>query len=232
MEGIDSIVDIVFIKVKMNRVLIAFLSVVVCIITTYSCKQANDSAFHGTVTITSDESLQPMVEQLCQGYVGIHADTKFNVSYLPEHLAIAKVLEDSSRLAFVTRELTTSEQNVFKTRGIRYSPQFIAIDGLALLTSRANEDSLITLKEVEGIFKGQIKNWSQLEGSQQTKDINGRTFRVRGRGIERKDGSKGDLLVTVDVQVPSQLNDEAKEALRQFSEAVGMSNPRAKLFHG
>lgn len=171
MEGIGSIVDIVFIKVKMNRVLIAFLSVVVCIITTYSCKQANDSAFHGTVTITSDESLQPMVEQLCQGYVGTHADTKFNVNYLPEHLAIAKVLEDSSRLAFVTRELTTSEQNVFKTRGIRYSPQFIAIDGLALLTSRANEDSLITLKEVEGIFKGQIKNWSQLEGSQQTKDI-------------------------------------------------------------
>ncbi len=163
--------DIVFTKVKMNKSLGAFLGVMACFIFTYSCKQANDSAFHGTVTITSDESLGPMVEQLCQGYEGIHPGTKFNVAFAPEHLAIAKVLEDSSRLAFVTRELTASEQNVFKSRGIRYSPQFIAIDGLALLTSRTNQDSLITLREIEGIFKGRIKNWSQLAGSQQTKDI-------------------------------------------------------------
>ena len=32
---------------------------------------------------------------------------------------------------------------------------------------------------------------------------NGRTFRVRGRGVARKDGTKGDLLVTVEVLVPT-----------------------------
>ena len=61
---------------------------------------------------------------------------------------------------------------------------------------------------------------------------NGRTFRVRGKGVPKKDGTKGDLLVTVDVQVPTELNDDAKNALEEFSAAVGMSNPRAKLFHG
>lgn len=61
---------------------------------------------------------------------------------------------------------------------------------------------------------------------------NNRTFRVRGKGVPRKDGTRGDLLVTVDVQVPSELNDDAKRALKEFSEAVGMGNPRAKLFHG
>lgn len=158
-------------KRKMNKAFIAFLGVLACASLVSSCKQANDSAFHGTVTITADESLRPMVEQLCQGYEGIHAGTKFNIEFMPEHLAIGKMMEDSSRLAFVTRELTTSEQKVFKSRGIRYSPQFIAIDGLALLTNRSNGDSLITMNEVEGIFKGKIKTWSQLKGSQQTKDI-------------------------------------------------------------
>ncbi|MCB0892741.1 MAG: molecular chaperone DnaJ, partial [Propionibacteriaceae bacterium] len=38
---------------------------------------------------------------------------------------------------------------------------------------------------------------------------NGRTFRVRGRGVHKNDGSTGDLLVTVEVQVPNQLNDTA-----------------------
>ena len=34
---------------------------------------------------------------------------------------------------------------------------------------------------------------------------NGRTFRVRGKGVRRSDGTVGDLLVTVDVQVPKHL---------------------------
>ena len=59
---------------------------------------------------------------------------------------------------------------------------------------------------------------------------NGRTFRVRGKGVGKRDGSKGDLLVSVEVTVPEALNDKAKEALSSYGEAVGTSNPRAKLF--
>jgi molecular chaperone DnaJ len=58
---------------------------------------------------------------------------------------------------------------------------------------------------------------------------NGRTFRVRGKGVRRQDGTVGDLLVTVDVQVPKQLNDEAREALETFSKAIGDADPRSDL---
>jgi molecular chaperone DnaJ len=59
---------------------------------------------------------------------------------------------------------------------------------------------------------------------------NGRTFRVRGKGVARRDGSKGDLLVSIEVMVPEALNDQARQALSSYAEAVGASNPRAKLF--
>ena len=59
---------------------------------------------------------------------------------------------------------------------------------------------------------------------------NGRTFRVRGKGVARRDGTRGDLLVTVEVLVPERLNDQAREALASYAEAVGTGNPRAKLF--
>ena len=59
---------------------------------------------------------------------------------------------------------------------------------------------------------------------------NGRTFRVRGKGVSKRDGTKGDLLVTVEVLVPSALNDQARAALSSYAEAVGSVNPRAKLF--
>ena len=41
---------------------------------------------------------------------------------------------------------------------------------------------------------------------------------------------KGDLLVTVEVLVPQALNEQAREALNSYAEAVGSVNPRAKLF--
>ena len=59
---------------------------------------------------------------------------------------------------------------------------------------------------------------------------NGRVFRVRGRGVARKDGSKGDLLVTVEVQVPAELNDAARAAVTAYREATAGRDPRAGLF--
>jgi len=58
---------------------------------------------------------------------------------------------------------------------------------------------------------------------------NGRTFRVRGKGVRRPDGTSGDLLVTVDVQVPKSVSSEAREALETFSKATGDPDPRAEL---
>lgn len=59
---------------------------------------------------------------------------------------------------------------------------------------------------------------------------NGRTFRVRGKGAPRKDGSPADLLVTVDVVVPARLSDAAQTALEAFRSARGDDDPRAELF--
>ncbi|GGK79961.1 chaperone protein DnaJ 1 [Planomonospora parontospora subsp. parontospora] len=58
---------------------------------------------------------------------------------------------------------------------------------------------------------------------------NGRTFRVRGRGVTRKDGTKGDLLATVEVLVPQQLDDKARGVLEEFRDAVAAGDPRAEL---
>jgi molecular chaperone DnaJ len=58
---------------------------------------------------------------------------------------------------------------------------------------------------------------------------NGRTFRVRGRGVRRTDGTVGDLLVTVEVQVPKQLDDQARDALQSYQKATENGDPRAEL---
>jgi len=59
---------------------------------------------------------------------------------------------------------------------------------------------------------------------------NGRTFRVRGKGAMRKDGTKGDLLATVEVQVPAKLDPPAREALEAYRAAMADHPLRANLF--
>ena len=64
----------------------------------------------------------------------------------------------------------------------------------------------------------------------------GRTFRVRGRGVVRTDGHgvghKGDLLVTVEVQVPASLSDAARAAVMAYRDATAGVDIRANLFDG
>jgi molecular chaperone DnaJ len=57
----------------------------------------------------------------------------------------------------------------------------------------------------------------------------GRTFRVRGKGVRRTDGTMGDLLVTVNVQVPTELGDQARESLEAFRDATAGPDPRDEI---
>lgn len=58
---------------------------------------------------------------------------------------------------------------------------------------------------------------------------NGRTLRVKGRGIPKRSGTAGDLLVTVEVKVPKDLDPSATSALRAYAQAEKDSgfDPRA-----
>jgi molecular chaperone DnaJ len=56
----------------------------------------------------------------------------------------------------------------------------------------------------------------------------GRTLRVRGKGVPRRNGTPGDLLVTVDVVVPKDLPESAREALKTYA-ASAPAAPREHI---
>lgn len=61
---------------------------------------------------------------------------------------------------------------------------------------------------------------------------NGKVLRVRGRGVSGAGGrSPGDLLVTVDVQVPTELDDAQRRAVEELAKVFD-EDPRAALFGG
>ena len=57
----------------------------------------------------------------------------------------------------------------------------------------------------------------------------GTTLRVKGKGIVGKTGT-GDLLVRVDVHVPTKLSKQAREALQAFAFETAKEDPRERLY--
>jgi molecular chaperone DnaJ len=82
--------------------------------------------------------------------------------------------------------------------------------GTTLTVPTLDDDKKVTLKVAPGTRSG-------------------RTFRVRNRGIVRRDGRSGDLLVTVNVEVPQKLTDKAATALANYLDATKDQDPRAEL---
>jgi molecular chaperone DnaJ len=59
---------------------------------------------------------------------------------------------------------------------------------------------------------------------------NGRTFRVRGKGARKADGTMGDLLATVEVHVPAVLDERTRAAVEAYREASSGKPLRGNLF--
>jgi molecular chaperone DnaJ len=57
---------------------------------------------------------------------------------------------------------------------------------------------------------------------------NGRTLRVRGRGVQRAN-NPGDLLATVEIAVPTHVSDKAAKLLAEFDSQLPEEDPRADL---
>ncbi|GGM47478.1 chaperone protein DnaJ [Longimycelium tulufanense] len=57
----------------------------------------------------------------------------------------------------------------------------------------------------------------------------GRVMRVPDRGVQRRDGGSGDLLVTLRVEVPQRVDGKAREALEAYAAATEGHDPRAEL---
>lgn len=130
------------------------------------CKEEKklDSPSQGEITVAADESYQPLTEEITKTYQLLYPRTKFTLVFKPEREAIRLMLENKARICIVSRKLTANEQRGLNQRKVVGSATRIATDGVALIINTANTDSLMTVKELQGLFTKQITRWSQLTG--------------------------------------------------------------------
>ncbi|RIJ37854.1 phosphate ABC transporter substrate-binding protein, PhoT family [Pontibacter oryzae] len=130
-----------------------------------------DTPTTGDINISVDESFQPIIASEVETFEGIYKYANIDASYKPEGEVIKDLLNDSTKIAILSRELTADEKAIFDKRKLIPRVTKIAIDAVALITNRENPDSLLTLEEVKKIFNGQIKSWAELDEASGLGDI-------------------------------------------------------------
>ena len=66
----------------------------------------------------------------------------------------------------------------------------------------------------------QLGNGSKIELKVKPETQNGTKVRLRGKGYDRGDGTMGDLIITYNVKLPTNLSDKQKQCLMQMRNSI------------
>ncbi|MBT1704941.1 PstS family phosphate ABC transporter substrate-binding protein [Chryseosolibacter indicus] len=147
---------------------IRYLYAVILFLFFISCRDTDkngrllDTPTTGSIKISADESLRPLIETEVETFNSIYTKAKVEVLYLPEIEAMEELMKDSVRLAIVTRHLVPEERAYFKEKRITPDEVDIALSGAAIIVNPERKDTLISMAQLKQILSGTVSNWNQL----------------------------------------------------------------------
>ncbi len=121
-----------------------------------------DEPTYGTIHISVDESLKPLIDTQITTFEKIYENAHIIVSYKSENEAVTDLLNDSARIVIVTRELYPQESKVFDDLKIVPHKNLVAFDAIAVIVNSHNPDSLIKQERIIDLLSGKITKWNEL----------------------------------------------------------------------
>lgn len=125
----------------------------------------SDSSTSGQITVTVDESLKPIMEAEREVFEALYPQARINMVYTNEHDAIRMVMQDSARIAIVTRDLLPEEKEPFEKRKITPRNIVIGYDAIGIIMNRSRKDTILTTAQIANILNGTWKTWNDLDKS-------------------------------------------------------------------
>jgi len=127
-----------------------------------SCKQKGGAVQQedngsGTATFAVDESFAPIVDQEKYVFTQLNVNAKPTMVYKSENEVLRLLLNDSARMAILSRDLTPDEKKVLVSRTLPPEVNRFAIDAVALIVNGASTDTLVTVADLKKMLNGDTK---------------------------------------------------------------------------
>jgi len=144
-------------------VLILVLVVLVSAIAGCRSKDAADNGSNAnggkqTLTIAGSTSVQPLSELLADGFMAANNDIKVTVQGGGSGVGIEQAIAGTINVGASSRELKDEE----KGKGLE--EYVICKDGIAVVVSKDNKVTNLTMDQIKNIYAGKVTNWKEVGG--------------------------------------------------------------------
>src|SRR6187402_241341 len=112
-----------------------------------------ESILKGKATIFVDETVTPIVEDEVMVFESKY-DAKFSLVSKSESEVLNSLFDKKAEIVVIARDLTKKELKFFEQNKIVPKITKFAIDGIAFVSNKNSNDTLIALKDVIGFMKG------------------------------------------------------------------------------
>ena len=138
---------------KKNRILLLAMLPFLFFI---SCENEKvlDNQTSGSIKVLIDETYKPVMEQQIKIFTSRYPDAKIIAEYKPEAECIKTFLEDSTRVVFVTRDLTNEEKAYGESKKFITKSMPMARDAVAFITSKENSNPVFKIADLRKILLG------------------------------------------------------------------------------
>ena len=119
-----------------------------------------DTLTSGEATIAADECLEPIIKEEIAVFTGLNLDANITPVFAPEQEIFNFLMNDSIRLIVAARDISETEKQHLKNLKRYPRSQKIAIDGIALIINIENQDSLLSVNDLQKMITGEIQDWN------------------------------------------------------------------------
>lgn len=112
----------------------------------------------------SDTLGAKMVPQLAEAYKEAGNDVSFEIAAEGSSTAFTNLLAGTADIGMSSRNVKDSEVDEFTAKGMALKDWTAAYDMIGVIVNDKNGVEGLTLKQVEGIFTGDITDWSEVGG--------------------------------------------------------------------
>ncbi len=109
----------------------------------------------GTLTVAGSTSVTPLMQKMAEKYQELNPDAKIEIQSTGSSAGIEAVMDGAADIAMASRELKDEEKSALAV-------EVIATDGIAVVVNPESKVEDLTIDELKQIFKGELKNTSEL----------------------------------------------------------------------
>jgi len=149
-------------------------------------------AFAGHISVNGSTTVLPIAQKAAEAYMKEHPDTTISISGGGSGNGIKALIDKTTDIANASRAMKKEEIEQAKAKGGDPVEFIVAFDCIIPVVHPSNPLKNITVDQLKALYKGEVKNWKEIGGSDKpvvviSRDTSSGTYEVWEEKVMKKE---------------------------------------------